>query len=478
MHRWTGIFLCLFFAAWFASGAVMIYVPFPSLAEEARLAGSDPIDTTRIAVTPAAALAVSGAGPAARIRIVGIDGRSVYIIDKSNSQSVVIDAWNGEVLDARGKDAVRRIAEKFLGSPLSKVDGPLEYDQWIVHQGYDQYRPYYRAYAADKQATVLYVSAQTGEIWQKTTRRERLWNYLGAVVHWIYPTFIRKHWAVWDQLVWWLSLAGIAVAASGLWLGVKRMGVGYRAGSRVPVSPFRGWMRWHHLLGLGSGLFVLTWIFSGWLSMDHGRLFSSPVPAAERLQRFHGATVNGIAHAFTQESFAKAGSYRELELNAINGRPLLIARNPGQTDLYRVDKTGRLQAYNLTPQLLADAIALAWPKAAVMSVEPVLEYDVYTALREGKLPPTAYRVILDDAAATWVHVDSASARILSVMDRSRRLYRWLFNGLHALDFPVIVHRRPIWDVLMLFLLVAGLLFSVTALVIGTRRLLADWRSSE
>ena len=31
LHRWIGIVLCLMFAAWFASGIVMIYVPFPLL---------------------------------------------------------------------------------------------------------------------------------------------------------------------------------------------------------------------------------------------------------------------------------------------------------------------------------------------------------------------------------------------------------------------------------------------------------------
>ena len=36
------------------------------------------------------------------------------------------------------------------------------------------------------------------------------------------------------------------------------------------ASPYRGWQAWHHWLGLCCMLFVLTWIFSGWLSMDDG----------------------------------------------------------------------------------------------------------------------------------------------------------------------------------------------------------------
>lgn len=30
IHRWAGIVLCLFFAMWFISGVVMMYVGYPS----------------------------------------------------------------------------------------------------------------------------------------------------------------------------------------------------------------------------------------------------------------------------------------------------------------------------------------------------------------------------------------------------------------------------------------------------------------
>jgi uncharacterized iron-regulated membrane protein len=80
------------------------------------------------------------------------------------------------------------------------------------------------------------------------------------------------------------------------------------------------------------------------------------------------------------------------------------------------------------------------------------------------------RITLDDPSATWVHLDGMTGEIVSVMDRSRRAYRWWFNGLHSLDFPGLVQRRPVWDVVMLILLAAGFAFSLTGVVIGVRRL--------
>jgi len=46
----------------------------------------------------------------------------------------------------------------------------------------------------------------------------------------------------------------------------------------------------------------------------------------------------------------------------------------------------------------------------------------------------------------------------------------VFNGLHSLDFPGLVNRRPLWDVVMVLLLTLGFAFSVTAVVIALKRL--------
>lgn len=65
--------------------------------------------------------------------------------------------------------------------------------------------------------------------------------------------------------------------------------------------------------------------------------------------------------------------------------------------------------------------------------------------------------------------------IVSVMDNSRRMYRWLFNGLHSLDFPGLVDHRPLWDVLMRSFLMLGAIFSMTGVVLGWRRMLRSSR---
>ncbi|KNE26336.1 hypothetical protein AFM18_17505, partial [Achromobacter spanius] len=60
-HRWAGIVLCLFFAMWFISGVVMMYVGYPKLTPQERLTHLAPLDAATIAITPAQALAAAGA---------------------------------------------------------------------------------------------------------------------------------------------------------------------------------------------------------------------------------------------------------------------------------------------------------------------------------------------------------------------------------------------------------------------------------
>ena len=44
VHRYLGIGLCLLFAMWFASGAVMVFQPYPAQTEAERFACLEPID--------------------------------------------------------------------------------------------------------------------------------------------------------------------------------------------------------------------------------------------------------------------------------------------------------------------------------------------------------------------------------------------------------------------------------------------------
>ena len=49
-HRWLGVAVCLLFAMWFASGIVMLYVPFPRLTDAKRPVGLFPLAADTVGV--------------------------------------------------------------------------------------------------------------------------------------------------------------------------------------------------------------------------------------------------------------------------------------------------------------------------------------------------------------------------------------------------------------------------------------------
>ncbi len=469
VHRWMGIFLCLLFAAWFLSGAVLIYHPFPSLTESERITHSANVNYLEISVSPRKAISAANISEPDRLRLIDYEGRPIYVLHAVNNTIITIGGDDGKKISPTTCEVAGRIAARFLNKPIDRVDELIDHDQWIVHQRFDPYRPFYRVHFKDADKTVLYVSERTGEVLQKTLRSERIWNYFGAVVHWIYPTVLRKNWALWDPIVWWIAFLGVVTTAAGLWLGVSRLRVLKQANRFIFSSPFNSWLWGHHILGIFIGVFVLTWIFSGWLSMDHGRIFSQPNPQPKQVSNFRGVSMAQASESVSTDAFKAIKDFREAEIIAVGGKTFVLSKIENELTLYEPSNDQSLLPTKLTQTLVSKAVERAWPESNAISAKKLENNDYYGKLRSESLPDSTLRIILNDPAQTWVHIDMRNGEILSVMDRSRRLYRWLFNGLHSLDFPGLTSHRPLWGVVILTLLTLGFVFSVIGVVIGWKR---------
>jgi len=273
VHRWLGVAFCLLFAMWFASGIVMHFVPFPALTEAERIAGLAPIDLSQ--VVRDAPEAAGRLKDATRVRLLQrVDG-PVYVVSGASRMSALraADLSDAAVSSDRAALAIAVDHARRRGLDVARATFAelAMHDQWTVSNVLDRHRPLYRVSLNDDAGSELYVSSKTGEVVRDTTRFERWWNYAGSVAHWIYPTVLRSRAQAWELTVWLLSLVALVAASCGALLGTLRIEV---VRNRL-VSPYRGWHAWHHWLGLACMTFVLTWIFSGWLSLDSGRLFST-----------------------------------------------------------------------------------------------------------------------------------------------------------------------------------------------------------
>lgn len=453
-HRWLGIATCLVFTAWFASGAILVFKPFPSLPQPARLEYSAPLQLDRIQVGPADALVAAGVAEPASLRLIERAGRPAYIIDTGGT-AVAIDAETGRALPLLDRRAV------------GAAEPPIDYDQWIVHNGLDRYRPVYRLAQGDDAGTMLYVSARTGEAVQRTTASDRAWNWPGAVLHWVYFTPLRESFTAWDRTVWGVSLVAMLVAFAGIILGLIRTATAL-AQRKPSLSFYRlKWMRWHHILGLFSGLFVFAWILSGWLSMDHGRIFSRGTPAETEAAAYRGGALSAIMSGVDPAALAKVGSVSEIEFNAVGGAPLLTIRRANGVAV-RADALARPMDDSRFREHLVEGIKAAWPGARPADPAPVAAGDFYAQAESW--PASAMRVRLGGDSFPDVYVDSQTGRLLTVMDGSRATYEWVYYALHTFKFPGLAERPTLRRIIILIPLLFGLAFSITGVVIGWKRL--------
>ncbi|KQT86428.1 peptidase [Methylobacterium sp. Leaf466] len=451
-HRWLGIGAGLLVALWIGSGLVMLHVPFPRLSQAERLARLPPIAWDRVAIAPDAALAAAGQPEPAALGLEMQGGEPVYRVTGRDGGRATVSARTGERRPALTPEEARALAGAGTVEPVAR-------DQWTVTARYDPLRPFHKVALADAAGTEVYVSAPTGEVALVTTRFERGWNWVGAVVHWVYPTPLRARPDLWRDVVLWLSGLAIPLLASGLVLGIWRLGWPrrYRNGA---LTPYRGLARWHHLSGLAGGLALTGFLVSGWLSMNPNRWFTGPAPPAALVAAqagpWHpvGLDPAGLRRVAAPDAVA-------LRFTTLGGRPLVVSlTREGRRVMGADGGPGPDEA-----QIVAAAMR-AMGQAAPPTVERLTAHDAHwSGLGERPLP--MLRLRFADPAATWLHVDPRDGTIAERLDRSGRAYRWLFDGLHRLDFFVLA--GPARELAQWALNLLGAVVVISGLVAGWRR---------
>jgi hypothetical protein len=69
---------------------------------------------------------------------------------------------------------------------------------------------------------------------------------------------------------------------------------------------------------------------------------------------------------------------------------------------------------------------------------------------------------------TRYYIDPRTARVVQTYDSSNWVNRWLYNGLHSLNFPWLYNYRPLWDIVVITLMLGGTALCVTSLVLAWR----------
>jgi uncharacterized iron-regulated membrane protein len=464
-HRWIGIVTCLFFAMWFISGVVMMYVAFPGLSDKERLTALPDIVWGKVALSPDEAMKAAGATRYPReLRLNMVADEPVYRLSSWDGKRQTISAVDGRTITEINELQALAVARHHPASKLPQLEETVDRDQWSVTARYDPLRPLYLITLGDDAGTKLYVSSRSGEIALDTSRTERVWNWLGSIPHWIYPTVLRKDGPLWRLVVLWISGICLIVGITGIWIGILRVRLKRRY-ANGNITPYRGWMAWHHVTGLIAGLFVLTWMFSGWLSLDPGRVFADRNTPREVLQRYAGHDAPTIAAALRAPADKPAVEARFVW---IDGTPLMIVASRDGTKTVIDPTSGEIA--RLPQDRLWKAATKLLPDSRLENRLTLGEYDAYWYAHHNERELPVLRAKFDDDAQTWFHISPVTGDILGRVDSNRRTYRWLFNGLHSFDFQLLLMYRPAWDIVVWLLSILGTIVSVSGVVIGWRYL--------
>ena len=497
-HRYIGIPLSFMFVVWFVSAFFMIYTGgMPRITPDMQTDGAVALELEKVLISPAEAAEISGFPPQGAILRTIID-RPVYELTYPGGASAYIYADTGEFLPYLDEHQAAQVASSFLDIPLEQFSfvGELdEVDQWTLTEG--RQLPFMKYTADDGLGTEVYVSPDTGRVVSYTTTSSRALAWLGTIPHWLYFSSLRLNQPLWYQIVVWLSYTGCALAFLGLCLGFTQFRKKVRPFSLKRSIPYHDLMRWHYILGVVFGLFTLTWVFSGLVSMEPWAWTSARGLAIDE-QVYQQGEMNMAAfppvNTIAVETF-EGQEIKALEFHWIQSQPWLLA-NYSVPQVAGTEKRDRLhQPYNINgqsesrsmlinaitleqsagfdPELLVHQLDASIMDADATEFEVLDEYDDYYYSRQSQLPLPVLRIKFNDPAESWVYVDPHKSQLLSLIHKYSRVERWLYNGLHSLDFAFWYHKRPLWDIGVITLLLGGLAVSLIGLYIGLRRLKHD-----
>lgn len=472
-HRVLGTILSILFLMWFVSGLVLVYHYFPYIYDKDLLAHAQPMDTT--ALRPMADI-LSGArmhrdSIASAVLQRQADIYMVKLTD-CNGREELLDAQTGQGLPRFSDRQLRQTASAWHDGDITLLDSLNSIDLWLIYAYPHKEWPVLKYGFSGTDKAEIYLSSRTGNVVQYTTGESRFWAWVGAIPHWIYITWLRENGsALWCDVVAWVSGIGIFAVLSGLYVGIKSTVTARR--HRKGLTPYgKPLFRWHHILGLVFGLFALTYVFSGFMSVRHVPQWMVPVTEKRDVQ----TDIKGSA-AISLDDFT--ADYRDIL--ARTGAKRLTWTLVGRKPVYRLEgcadgSTLLVDAQSGAPftidrETCRDIVAKAFGKQAACEVTWQTEYDkYYINFREERRPPLpVWKIAVNDAdrSVYYLNPTDGTARYYNSNTRLRSI---TYGVLHCFNSHYFTKHPTLRITVIWVLMIGGAALSLTGIVMGIRRI--------
>ncbi|MCX2764342.1 PepSY domain-containing protein [Aquimarina muelleri] len=462
LHHWLGTFFCALFLIWFLSGFVMMYQSFPYLGQAKRIEMLSNGVNTEI-LSPKTVFKNDSIGNIAQLKLSFILDRPVFHLITNQGKLFSKYADNGRDFFLTKEAALKATIKNTKITANSTIQTLTELDQWIPRTKYLRHLPIFKIKFEDKNKTLVYISSVTGELLAINTSSERFWSWLGAIPHWIYFKDIRVHNTLWKQLVTWLAALGFIMVITGIVTGLVR----YKKKPKAKFKRFKNkWYNYHYYFGLFFGLFVCTWIFSGWMSMTPFNWLPSTQLNEKEVLKWQSQkhTIN----YYDKDNWAsflnqiKSKEFKEVNFNFFQNNAYAQVLFQNTSSLYKLGNSN----FSLNLNSYQKAINSFSLENDVVETILLKKYDNYYYSRHNDkdLPIIRIKTIQN----ITYYINPKTTQIVYKCATENKIQRWIYHGLHSLDFSFLAWNRPLWDIVLFILLTGGTILSFSATGLGIK----------
>lgn len=460
---------------WFLTGYIMIFSGFPKVEREHTLSLLESLEADTLLPSYTTVYEwykkQGGNDKLSSFILERQDGQTRLIIRDESGKKFILDALSGEKIrpTAPTKEDLFAKVALLTNSPIDHIDTLTQLNQWIPFSQRRGDLPFYKVVLSDDAESHYYFSGTTGQLLQETTKYNRWMAYLGAIPHWIYIWQIRQDLELWINILIVLGVIGCIVCITGLVLGVYRT---YQSRKRPKKhwSPYRNvWYRWHHISGLIFGCFVLTWIFSGWMSVDKLPTWMTGDPPREAFYHLRSTPMDSLnTTAPVGDLMSLNKNVKRVTVSSFMGQLCVKVEKENNATEYWGYSEGKYHPFETTEEMAVKTIRTMIPDAQITGVQQIENYtEEYLPHPRGKHPPALPALSIQTEEGTTLYVAIYKPELI-VTNNETIANGWAYKKLHSLKFLWAYHHPNIWLAVMLLLLSGGSIVSITGLVLGIK----------
>nr|WP_262911087.1 PepSY domain-containing protein [Tenacibaculum ovolyticum] len=464
IHHYLGTLFFMLFLVWFLSGFVMMYKSFPFLGKEEKIHRKKETSlTTEKILPPVAVFEKDTIKTIHKLRINSILNNIVYHVETASGKLISRYAKDGKLINLTKNKALGIAKNATNLKYIAEVTIINEVDQWIPRPKFIKHLPVYKVKFTNRENTWVHVSSLTGEILNITTSHDRFWAWVGAIPHWLYFKDIRIHSYFWQQLILWLAALGLLMTLTGIVTGLIR----YKKKPKANFKRFKNkWYNLHYYFGLGFGLFICTWVFSGFMSMTPFNWVPSSSLNQQDKSIWQGQ--NFTLKSITDKDWtnfkelASKSKFKEIHFSLFNDNIFIEKFNQNTIENHCITNSD----YNASNEQYIAKINSFNTKEKVTELVVLNDYDTYYYDRKNIKTLPVIKIITNKS--NYYYINPKTNTVLLKSAPKNRTERWLYHGLHSLDFSFLSKNRPLWDIVMIFLLTGGTITCITATGLGIK----------